>query len=162
MKKYLFLILLIFFQTALAKDINLYEQPKSDAKIVGSVDSEIGIIPIFTPKDVDWIKVGDPRNGNVGWVKKSDMGGLNINLNIIKTGKNGQSYQAIQYGGTQVNPQQLIDTMQQLQQQQNAMQNLINDMQKNMPKNWMNVPMIMPVLVVPEKNLPKNPPAKKP
>jgi len=58
---------------ASAKDIKMYDQPKNDAKVVGTVDLAKGIIPIFTPKDNTWMKIADPRNGDVGWVKSADI-----------------------------------------------------------------------------------------
>jgi SH3-like domain-containing protein len=58
---------------SLAKDINLYDQPDEKAKVIGTVDLSAGIIPILTPKEGSWIKVADPRNGNVGWIKSNEM-----------------------------------------------------------------------------------------
>ncbi|MHB1221068.1 MAG: hypothetical protein ACYC0J_03650 [Gammaproteobacteria bacterium] len=63
--------------TSFAADINLYDQPKTDAKAIAKIDPAIGIIPIFSSKDGVWLKVGDPRNGNVGWIKNADLSSQN-------------------------------------------------------------------------------------
>jgi len=56
-----------------AASINLYDAPNDTAKVVGTIDLTAGVIPIYTPEKSQWIKVGDPRNGNTGWVKNSEM-----------------------------------------------------------------------------------------
>lgn len=58
---------------AYAVTLNLYDQPKTDAKVVGKIDTESGFVPIFTPKPGDWMKVGDPKNGNVGWIQTKQL-----------------------------------------------------------------------------------------
>jgi len=57
-----------------AKQISLYDQPSQNAKVIGTADLSAGIIPIYTPPNgSEWIKIADPRNGNVGWAKASDI-----------------------------------------------------------------------------------------
>jgi SH3-like domain-containing protein len=69
----LFITALLAASVSFAKNINLYEQPKTDAKVVATIDPAQGIVPIYTPDKSEWVKIGDPRNGNVGWVKSSDL-----------------------------------------------------------------------------------------
>lgn len=59
--------------SAFAASLNLRDQPSDTAKVTGSVDLSAGIIPIYTPPDSQWVKIADPRNGNTGWVKSSEL-----------------------------------------------------------------------------------------
>ena len=168
-------ILLAAFNSAVsfAKNINLYDQPKADAKVVGKIDTDAGIIPIFTPKDSTWIKVGNPTNGDVGWIKNSDLGdsattGFTFTQHMISTGKGpGTSYQVFQFG----NPQQQMTSEQaqaiikKAQAHQQAIQEdtkrIMQDMFKNMGQGMLTVPFIMPVIIVPQQNTPAPAPQKK-
>lgn len=92
-------VVLTTSSASFAKNINLYEEPKTDAKIVGTIDPATGIIPIYTPKDSTWVKVGSPTNGNVGWVKSSDLAdasttpsGFSFSQQIENTGKGPETY----------------------------------------------------------------------
>ena len=115
---------LAFTSMAYAKDVTMYDQPKADAKIVGAADLSTGIIPIFTPKSGDWVKIADPRNGNVGWVKSSELtnsGSFSFTQRIINNnGKGPQTYQIIQYGKPPQNMsnEQVQNMVQKLQTQQ--------------------------------------------
>lgn len=144
-----------------AKNINLYDQPKADSKVVGTIDSDTGIIPIFTPKDSTWIKVADPRNGNVGWIKNSDIGTGNTKFTFsqqfITTGKGPGTYQVIQFGNPAqpMSSQQAEEMMKEFQARQQAIQQdtnrMIQDMYKNMDQQMAGFPVIMPVIVLPEQ-----------
>lgn len=151
--------------SALAKDVSLYDQPKADAKVVGNIDLSAGVIPIFTTKQGDWMKVGDPRNGNVGWIKSSDIsssGGptsFTFTQKTISNGKEPQTYQIIQFGsGQKMTPEQM-QVLQQLQQQQQNFQkqwhDLMSQMNDQFQHDWimptMGFPVIMPVVVVPAR-----------
>lgn len=78
-----------------AAEINLYAQPASDAKAVGKIDLTAGVIPIISSPDKVWVKVGDPRNGNVGWIKSSELsaqGGSSAGFSFTQEiTNNGQS-----------------------------------------------------------------------
>jgi len=130
-----------------AKTINLYDQPKNDSKVIATLDSDAGIITIFTPKEGGWVKVADPRNGNVGWIKATDMGATGVNFTVMSTGNGGHGYQVIQYSGTQpYTPQQI-----QLKQEefQKEMQRMMQ-MQDVFRNGFYPFPVIMPVVIVPE------------
>lgn len=114
MKKSIFLYLSLLFTSAalmsplgvFAAEISLYDQPNASAKVIGKIDTSIGVIPIYTPTNSEWIKVGDPRNGNVGWLKSADLSkamgpsnGVSFSQKIINDGKGQNSYQ-VQYGQT--------------------------------------------------------------
>lgn len=70
--KRLFLGLLSFVSiSAMAATLSLYQYPDSKSNVIASVKEGQAIVPIFNHGD--WIKVGDPTNGNVGWVSKQDL-----------------------------------------------------------------------------------------
>lgn len=146
--------------TAMAKSINLYDQPKADGKVINTIDSNVGIIAIFTPKEGGWVKVADPRNGNVGWVKSADLQGVGVNMNIMQTGDGARGYQMMQLGGFSLTPEQIATMKKQMEVRQQAIQNdmnkMVTDIYNNMHQYWMNVPMMMPVIIVPEAKLPAN------
>ncbi len=143
---------LLSINLAIAKNINLYSDPKSDAKIVGTVDSEIGIIPIFTPKG-DWIKVADPRNGNVGWIKSTDLEGSGTTSFTFTQKSTGnakpQTYQIIQFGGPEkLTPEQTKAMMKQMELRQEMVQKNIQQLMENMfPAGSFNFPVIVPVMI---------------
>jgi len=142
---------------AMAKDIPLLQEPNAGAASAGTADLSSGVIPIFTSKDGNWVKVGDPRNGNVGWVKAKDLssGGeesIIFSHRISNSDKGTGSYQVFQFGTpAKLTPDQQM-TLEKLQAQQEAsskaMQKAIQDMTNNMS---MPGPIFMPVIVVPQQ-----------
>jgi hypothetical protein len=65
---------LIIAGIANAKSLTLYSKPVATSAAVATVESGARLIPIYSPEKSDWIKVADPSNGNVGWLKRQDMG----------------------------------------------------------------------------------------
>lgn len=117
----------------IASPINLYDQPNPNAKLIGKIETDTGIIPIFSPKNSDWIKVGDPTNGNSGWIKQSDLkaiSGVTFTQNMIYTGKGPKVIQTqtqVDYGNT-VLPQQEIDKFtEKMLERQKAVQKYIQE-----------------------------------
>ncbi len=145
-----------FSSNSLAKSINLYDQPKADGKVINTVDSNAGIITIFKPKEGEWVKVADPRNGNVGWAKLADLKGVGLQFNIIQGGNGAHSYQIIEYdGNTALTPEQINKVNKQMQVQQQVIQQrqqviqdsvnkMMNDIFNTMHQYWMSIPMVMP------------------
>jgi len=145
-KEFITLILsflaLSFTTFAFAQTITLYDQPAKDAKVVGTADLSSGIIPIFTPeKNTEWMKVADPRNGNVGWIKSADIKNARGSENtvtftqrIINNGSQPHSYQVIQFGNppTKMSDEQVKAFVQKMQQQQEQMQQSFQSIIKNM------------------------------
>lgn len=76
--------LILAFTTANADVLSLHQEPKADSPVVGTVDTAKGIMPIYSPKDSDWVKIADPANGNVGWVKQSDLSQANTASVMMK------------------------------------------------------------------------------
>jgi hypothetical protein len=68
MKRLMMVLLSLISFNALAASLSLYQNPDSTSNVIGTVKEGQAIIPIFNRGD--WIKVGDPTNGNVGWVTK--------------------------------------------------------------------------------------------
>jgi hypothetical protein len=159
---------------ALAKTINLYDQPKTDSKVVGTIESTNTMVPIFSDKSGNWMKVGDPKNGNVGWIKVSDVSNANTENNLsgfsmteqtVDTKNGPTTYRTIQFGnGTPANTESAQAIIQKIQSQQSLIQqqtqkaynNLTRDMavlyQAN-PNVFNNpgFPMFMPVIIVPQQ-----------
>lgn len=152
---------LIFASFCSAKMLTLYDQPKTDAKTLGTIDSEAGIIPIFSPKNSDWIKVADPQNGNVGWIKSSELtagsaSGFSFSQKFISNGKGPQSY-IIQFGTPKMlTPEESQAFAKRLQEQTQAIQKQTQKMMQDMYTDFnqldMPYPIIMPIIVMPNTN----------
>ena len=145
----------------MAKTIALYEQPKAESKTIGSIDTTQGVVSIFTSKDGQWVKVGDPVNGNTGWVKSSDLGNGQFTFNMMKLDNGNQSYQVIQYGnGKPLTAAEMEAASKKMQLHEEAiqkdMQRMMQDMFVNM-HDWGHFPMVLPVMVVPVKEAPSKP-----
>lgn len=183
MKNIAILIILIaalsFAPLSWAKTLTLYEEPKDTAKIAGTIDTDAGIIPIFSPEKSTWMKVADPHNGNVGWIKMSDLSGektseYTFTQRIINTGSSPQNYQVIQFGApNKMTSAQVQDLLKKQQSDQQILQNNMNksiqkmvDDMRNLYKwnsNWNshNLPFVMPVIVIPAQNTTEKPADKK-
>lgn len=155
---FLFIAFLLNPIACLAKEISLYDQPKADAKVVATADTSAGIVLIFQPKDSDWVKVGDPRNGNVGWMKGSDLAtagsqsSFTFTQRVINDNKSPSTFRVIQFGQPKnLTPEQMqtFEKQIQLQQQktQQSMQNMMRDMDQLFRSD--NFPTFMPVLILP-------------
>jgi len=159
---------LIISMQVFAKNITLYEQPKAGAKVVGQADLSAGIIPIFSQKNGDWIKIADPRNGNVGWVKakaiSTDGGAVIFSQRILENDHGAQTIQSIQIGNAAKPTKEQLKQMEEIKKRQQAAQDNIEKSMNNMIKNmnqffeyqWERIkadsdffPAEMPVYVVP-------------
>lgn len=135
----------VYSPTGFAKSINLYAEPLDNANVISTIDLSKGVVPIYTLKESGWVKVGDPNNGNVGWIKSSDMEVAPATFTQqVVTPANGQpqSIQTFKYGNAPSNaplanpqPQQQVqDLMNKLKndptihpQAQQIMQKMVND-----------------------------------
>lgn len=153
--------------TAFAKEINLYDQPKSDAKTIAKADSNTGVILIYTPKGIDWIKVADPRNGNVGWIKSSDLTNTNLfqstlsfSQSVVSDNREPTTYHIIQFGQPQnITTEQTQAVMKQMHARQEAFQKSMQDMMRDMNKFFsdQNFPLLMPVVILPVQKISEGP-----
>lgn len=143
---------ILFSSISFANSINLFLEPKADSKIVATADSSAGVITIYAPKNSSWIKVADPRNGNVGWIKSREMGNTNISVNIARTGNGPAHFRYIQYTGNRNVSQQEIDAdFRRMQQRQMLMQRRMAHMFEEMYGMFSQpTPVFMPVIVVPQ------------
>lgn len=166
---FILLALLFFPLSVFAKTILLYEEPKDNAKQIGSLDTNIGIIAIFTPEKSSWMKVADPRDGKVGWIKTKDLDAsgsaeYTFTQRFINSGNSPQSYQMIQFGNApKMTPEEIQEQLKKTQQQQLLMQENLNKAMQNLLTNpWYNpnAPFLMPVIIVPAQNLPAAVPSK--
>lgn len=157
---FLALFTLLFSITLFAKNVNLYDQPKADAKVIGTIDPSSGIVPIFTPKEGTWVKVGNPQNGDVGWIKSSDLAqtnagtsGFSFSQKIVGSDKGPQSY-VFQFGvPTPLTKEQTDALYKRIEAQQEAIQKSVQQMiqdtfSHSKTTDW-NFPIIMPVVVMP-------------
>lgn len=170
MKSIALFLTLLFSPILFAKTVHLYDQPKADAKMIGSIDSEKGIIPIFTPKDNQWIKVADPRDGNVGWVKTSDLkidnkGGYTFSEHIVSQGSNGLPSYIVQFGEPKkLTDEQMQEYTKKIKEKQEAIQKDMQRIMQNMFSEFNEItthfPVIMPVLLVPAQSNNEKPTVK--
>jgi len=147
--------------TAFAKTINLYSEPKTDSKVTGTVNTENGVTIVYTPKSGEWIKIANPANGDVGWVKLSDLGGNNYNIRVISAGDGAHSYSFYQSGGNtvQYSQEQFDKQMQQFEKQQRMMQIHMNHMLSD--GFYFPQPVFVPVVMMPVTSKEKKAPAMK-
>lgn len=157
-------IILSLSVTVIAKEISLYDQPKSDAKAIGMIDLSAGIIPIYTPKEGGWVKIADPKNGNVAWVKSSDLNSAGTSQSIFTFtqsigNKTPTSYRIIQFGQpTNLTPEQTKTLIKQMQTEQQEMQKSLRNMMRDVDKLFYNdwhflhheaFPFFVPVMIMP-------------
>lgn len=151
--------------------LTLYEQPDEKSKVVVTLTKDIALIPIFDPHKGDWIKVADPSNGNVGWIKSNELKShsawphstaISVQEQTVttdpKTGAKPQTYRIIVLGGA--NPlkaeeaQALVKQMQ--ERQQRWQQHFDRIMQriyyqaKEFEDDFFNFPLLPRVIIVPQ------------
>lgn len=149
-----------------AKPISLYDQPAANAKIIGSIETDHGLIPIYQPQNSDWMKVGDPNNGNIGWIKQSELknaSNVNITQRYISTGNQAVGTQGFQITNgipKMLSPQETQNAIKKMQEKQKALQKELSDIMSNLVSDQP-FPVIMPILVVPTP-APAAPAAAKP
>jgi hypothetical protein len=130
--------LAIFFipAIALANMIKMHEQPTDTSRIAGTIDLSAGVIPIFTPKNSQWIKVADPVNGNTGWIKNSDLKDSQGNIitfsQQVTNSGSGQTVQMMQSSGNTLTPEQKKKLETQVQEQEQFAKETVLKAQKNM------------------------------
>lgn len=147
-----------------AEEISLYDQPKTDAKAIRTIDLSAGIIPIYTPKDSGWVKIADPKNGDVGWVKSSDVNSASTSQSIFTftqsvDNKTPTTYRIMQFGQpTNLTPEQSKALVKQMQKEQQEMRDSMQSMMRNMDRMFYNdwhfmqsnaFPFIVPIMIMP-------------
>jgi hypothetical protein len=180
MRKYLLylasIILMLFVSSVFASAIDLHEKPEVNSKIIVTIKVGEQLMPIFYTEKKDWVKVANPKNGDVGWAKVEELKGpiviTNVNGNIMRqqiitdkdNDKNPQVYSIVQYSGSkELKPEEvkaMAKKMQMQQQEMDAslqdiqkhMQEVVRDMFKDFDRNFYTFQVMHPVIVVPDKN----------
>ncbi|MCG3865183.1 MULTISPECIES: SH3 domain-containing protein [unclassified Photobacterium] len=140
--------------------IKLYQEPNASAKVVETIKTDIPLITIY--KNEGWSKVGDPSNGQTGWVQtvdlknvdsaaanvkpnqttktvKTDNGEKTVTKGTVQTPQGPMNYEIVQFQSKGDNGKVDKAFFKQLQQQQIEMNNVfanswndIDGMQMNM------------------------------
>ena len=69
MKKILLTLSALFPATLLAGNIPVYNQPQANAQVIGQINTDSNITPIF--KKSGWIEVVDKNTGQTGWLMQN-------------------------------------------------------------------------------------------
>lgn len=150
--KFLFMLPLLLFGSMLyANAITLYDKPADNSQKVANVDAGQQLIPIFFDEThSDWLKVANPENGNVGWVKTADLngttqlkepGGINFKQRIVTKSddqKDGPKvYRMLEYSGPEkLKPAQVEALVNQMQQREALMQANMQRMMQSMQNDF--------------------------
>lgn len=128
---------LIFVVAGCSADtLNIYEKPDTHSKIIATAKSGDNLIAIFYTDKKDWIKVANPKNGEVGWVKASEIKGPIITQSSPLITDLEKSRAAIQ------------DSMQKMQ---DTTQKVLQDIFKGVDQMIADIPTVQPVVVTPDK-----------
>lgn len=159
---YLLIISIIANSTAFAKSVNLHTEPKAESKTLGTVDPEAGVTIVYTPKNSEWIKVANPTNGDVGWIKSSELGKNHYNVRVVTSDKGNQTYKVFQFGSdhSQYSQEQIEKEMQRFQEHQQMVHkqiaHMFNDLFYFQQPFLFSQPIFVPVVMVPENANPKH------
>ena len=157
--------ILFSISIANAKPVNLYDGTKSDAKVIGTIESTSPVIPIFTTKEGDWMKIGDPKDGNVGWAKVNELesnskeqsaSGFSFSQHTVNTPTGPKTYNTIQFGMPDaVQTKAMIKNIQLHQGEvQKSIQKLMKDFYMDMNSLYLpSEPLFMPILAVPAQDI---------
>lgn len=167
-----------------AKPLKLYDQPKADAKVVGSIESSNGVVPIYTPEHSDWMKVGDPKNGNVGWINVNDLSDnsgssatqFSMTQKTIETKSGPKTVQMVEFSTPKtMTPQESLALQKEIQTRQDnlqkSIQKMMQDFYRQMSNYYMqnpttfgspNTPIVMPIIVYPQDQASVPAPVAKP
>ncbi len=144
--------------------LNVYEQADDKTKIVFTAKPGEQLIPIFTKEN--WLKVANPQDGEVGWVRLSDLKKSfkpNDQQNLTDKNEQPKLYRVIEYSGPEkLKPEQLEQMLAQMQKRQEQMNRYMQIMMQNMFQNfqamqsldplaWHQEMLNGPVMVVPEE-----------
>ena len=167
-----------FSIAAFASTLDIYEKPKDKAKVIAAMESGEQVMPIFYTEKKDWVKVANPKNGDVGWAKVSELKGPIVVTSIHGTethqqiiadkdsksdkDKQPQVYSVIQTSGSQDlkfgDAQKIVKEVEKhtkkmedsMQQMQKEMQQTISEMFKGFDKGFDTFSITHPIIVVPD------------
>lgn len=67
------LIMLFSSMTVFAQNLNMHDSPDEHSKINSKIDPRYGMMVIYQPEKSDWVKIANPNNGDVGWIKNAEL-----------------------------------------------------------------------------------------
>jgi len=74
----------IAFSKKTSAPIKLLTSPNAKAKVIAIIPSGTPVMPIFQNKT--WVKIANPKNGDVGWIKESNLVSSPIILHKVIAG----------------------------------------------------------------------------
>lgn len=156
MKKYFSALALMMVTVSVsvhAKSLELLSQPEAKSVTIATVQSGDKLIPIFMPEKSDWIKVADPKNGNVGWLKREDLG-INSEPKIYEKRIEKESgdkkkgpyhHEVFEYKGTEkLSDEQVKSLFEKMEQQQARMHKAMWSMYESMMSQFSNFEHMIP------------------
>jgi hypothetical protein len=177
-KYFLSLFFTFFIVTTFASGLDIYEKPEDGAKVMTTIKEGERVIPIFYTEKKDWVKVANPKNGDVGWAKANALQGPVVVTNIsdstvqqqIVVGKEKEPrvYSVVQYSGPrEMKPEEAKKMIKEYEERQQAvhasmqrmqeeMQQIMQNMFKDFDDAMFNFPVIRPALVLDNKDISKD------
>lgn len=139
-------ITMALVSTAFATNLSLYEKPDTSSKVIATLHDGDAIIPIFYPEKSEWVKIGNSKNGDVGWVKLKDLhgpvivsqtNGQTIKQQIISDGKQPEDVKIIQYtASAQFNQKDIDRFTKELEVKQKQIHDSLEKLQIDMQKSF--------------------------
>lgn len=184
MKRFISCLLIFVSSSVFANTISIYAKPEDNAQVISQVRGGTQLIPIYYPKTGKWLKVANPTNGNVGWIRFADLSGESTlpGLHEMKFKQRLESrskdngpevVRIIEYSGPQklseAEIKTLVEQMQRRQAQLNAtMQLMMRAMVQDFNNfsredsfafedDFFTFPLIQPMLIVPQQGDPNKP-----
>lgn len=144
--------------------IKLYQEPNVSAKVVETIKTDIPLITIY--KNEEWSKVGDPSNGQTGWIQtvdlknvdsaatnvkpnqttktvKTDNGEKTVTKGTVQTPQGPMNYEIVQFQSKGDNGKVDKAFFKKLQQQQIEMNNVFANSWNDMGGMQMNMSNLM-------------------
>lgn len=164
-------LFILIFSVSQVNALNIHEEASEKAKVVFEVQAGDKLIPII--KHGEWLKVANPKDGKVGWVKVADLQGhlsLNNGINYqqrIITNKSDHGvpnvYRVIDYTGpNKMSQEEMDEIFKQMQARQEQIQKYMQAMLQSMFNSFQSLQQVepfsldnnlatVPTIIVPEK-----------
>ncbi|KPJ67095.1 MAG: hypothetical protein AMJ43_06020 [Coxiella sp. DG_40] len=137
-----------------SKQIILYAEPDLRANVVAKLDVLQHLVPIYRKES--WLKVGNPADGQVGWIDINQYRQLMTKLykpetksvfirSISETGKSPKREVIAYENGKQLDKKQAEELLKNMQRQQLIMERRIEQMQNEMNKMFTNLMKEFPI-----------------
>jgi hypothetical protein len=125
--------------------VDVYENPKSN-KVIQRVSPAVSLIPIF--KQQDWVKVGNPNTGDIGWVNLAqwqqanlafytpDIQSIYVYTQQSKAGAKPATNIVAYKNGEKLTDRQAKQLYEQVKKQQHTQQQALIALQRSMQKSF--------------------------